>query len=749
MLDRGSTLSAGLVGALLATLAPVPLVAAAAAIPEAGHSEVVLLAQLAVLLAAGRLFGDLMQRLGQPAVMGQLLAGVMLGPSLLGLLSPAAEQALFPDSAEQRAMLDAIAQLGILLVLLLTGMETDLKLVRKVGRSSLVVAACGLSVPFACGYVLGELLPESLLPRPELRLVTSLFLGTALSVSSVKIVATVIREMEFLRRNIGQVIIAAAIIEDAIGWIIIALILGIAVHGKVDAIALGRSVVGTAIFLALSFTLGRRLVARLIRWTNDHMVVEVPVITAILVVMAFMSLTTHFLGVHTVLGAFVAGMLVGQSPILTRHVDEQLRGLITALFMPVVFAVAGLRANLNVLADPKLLAMTGGLVAVASIGKFAGAFAGGRVARLSGRESFAMGCAMNARGSTEVIVATIGLSMGALGEDLYTMIVGMAVITTLAMPPMLRRALARVPIGKEEQARLDREARDATGFVSAFERLLLAADSSMNGRFAAHLAGLIAGPRQILATVLKVEGSCGEAEPAPVEKLVESAAQKAREALPEHEQPEATIEVTTRSAPKTDRPAATEVEREARKGYDMLMVGLTPTFLDDGLTAPAISDAAQAFNGPLAIVDARGLHRKYATPSRFSILLPIRATSYSRHGAELAIELARASRSEIEALFVSEERGRRWTPRASFGGGLEDVALKDVVALAESHGIVVRTSVQRGRDPAAAILDVARRSRHDLIVLGVSRRLGDQLFFGETAAAVVAAVPCSVLLVAS
>jgi Kef-type K+ transport system membrane component KefB len=193
-----------------------------------------------------------------------------------------------------------------------------------------------------------------MLPNPEKRLITTLFLGTALSISSVKIVAMVVREVGFLRRTVGQVIVAAAIIDDTIGWIIMSLIFGLALHGGVDLPALAQSLLGTAIFLVLSFTIGRRLVFRVIRWANDRFISEVPVITAILVVTGLMALTTSAIGVHTVLGAFVAGILVGQSPILTRHIDEQLRGLIVALFMPVFFGLAGLTTNLAVLANTDL-----------------------------------------------------------------------------------------------------------------------------------------------------------------------------------------------------------------------------------------------------------------------------------------------------------------------------------------------------------------------------------------------------------
>src|SRR6516165_3780414 len=467
-----------------------------------GASESLFIAQIIVLLLVGRLLGEAMQRIGQSAVMGQLRAGVLLGPSIFGAIWPEAQQALFPAGREQRAMLEAVSGLGILMLLLLTGMETDLKLVRKARRPAITVSTAGVVVPLALGVTLGFFLPDSLLPHPEQRLITALFLGTALSVASVKIVATVVREMNFIRRKVGMTLLASAIIDDTVGWTIIAITSSLALHGKFNATILLQSVLGTGLFLLLSFTLGRRLVFGLIRWTNDTFVSEVPVVTAILVVMGVMALITHLIGIHTVLGAFVAGILVGESPILTRHIDEQLRGLVVALFMPVFFSLAGLNADLSVLRDPHLLLLTLGLIAIASVGKFSGAFLGGALGRLSGRESLALACGMNARGSTEVIVATIGLSLGVISHDLFTMIVTMAVVTTLAMPPMLRWALSRLPVHEEESARLAREAFEAKGFITNVERLLVAVDNSPNGKLALHLAGLIAGSRGITTTIL-------------------------------------------------------------------------------------------------------------------------------------------------------------------------------------------------------------------------------------------------------
>src|SRR5262249_12276285 len=372
------------------------------------------------------------------------------------------------------------------------------------------ISVAGVAVPFICGFALGQFMPQSLLPHPDQRLLTSLFLGTALSISSIKIVAAVVREMGFTRRNLGQIIVASAICEDSIGWVIIAITLGLAQAGTIDVMSVAKTVLGTAVFLIASFTFGRRIVYFLIRWTNDNFESDFPVITVILVIMGIMALITHFIGVHTVLGAFVAGILVGESPILSKHIDEQLRALILAFFIPVFFGIAGLSADLTVLKDAPLLLMTLGLIAIASFGKFAGAFIGGEFGGLTRREAFALACGMNARGSTEVIVATIGLSMGALTQDLFTMIGTIAVSAPLGMRPELAWAFGgggRVPLSKAEKQRLEHEEYEARGFVSNLERLLLAVDQSPNGKFAARLAGLLAGTGGIAITVLPLSDS--------------------------------------------------------------------------------------------------------------------------------------------------------------------------------------------------------------------------------------------------
>ncbi len=784
--------------ALAALLALPALAAAPGGNAHSGPSEVIFIVQLLALMIVGRLLGEGMLRLGQPAVMGQLIAGLLLGPSFFGFFLPDLQHALFPKNPEQKAMIDAVSQFGILLLLLLTGMETDLKLVRNTGRASIYASLMGILVPFGCGVALGELLPDSMLPDPEKRLITSLFLGTALSIASVKIVAMVVREMNFMRRVVGQVILASAIIDDTVGWIIISIIFSLALHGEIDPMSLAQSVGGTFIFMVASLTVGRRAVFFVIRWVNDNFMSEFAVITAILVIMSSMALITHAIGVHSVLGAFVAGILVGESPILTKHIDEQLRGLITAFFAPVFFGIAGLSADLTILADPKMAALTAGLIAIASIGKFGGAFIGAELGGLTKREGFALACGMNARGSTEIIIATVGLSMGALTQDLFTMIVAMAVITTMAMPPSLRWALARIPLRKEEKQRLEREEMEAKGFVPNLERLLLAVDDSPNGKFASRVAGVLAGAHGSPTTVLhivdaaKPQTADNENKVKPDTKALESrteqqkseakkevkssAKQAAADAKADKVQSEAEkkaenagaavkeaaeqIQKKQKKDEKTDAPLEITtivheapnpalIAEEAKKGYDLLVIGLEKTSTRGKEFHESVASIAKSFEGPLAITAARGeLLEK--PDGKLSILVPVNGTEPSRRAAEVAITIARANKAPVTVLYVAVRTRKRASRmrRSIRTRRHEEAILKDIISIADSYNVSVRTAVRADLAPDEAILKEMGRRKHNLVVMGVGRRPGEKLFFGDTAATLLEKSERSLLFVA-
>ncbi|MBR0955631.1 cation:proton antiporter domain-containing protein [Bradyrhizobium canariense] len=740
------------VGLVAAALVLTTIAASAEGGKSAGPSEFILVTQIVLLIAVGRGLGEIMQRIGQPSVIGELLAGILLGPSLFGWLWPEAQHAIFPKTPEQKAMIDGIAQFGILLLLLLTGMETDLKLVRKVGKAAIAISIAGILVPFACGFALGEFLPDALLPNPQARLVASLFMGTALSISSVKIVAVVVREMNFMRRNVGQIIVATAVIDDTIGWIIIAVIFSLASHGTLDIASVAKAVLGTLAFLAISFTIGRRLVSQLIRWANDNLVSSAAVITVILLLMSAMALITHLIGVHTVLGAFVAGILVGESPILTRQIDERLRGLISSFFMPVFFGLAGLSADLTVLRDPNLLMLTGLLVVIASVGKFGGAFVGGTVGGLNTRESLALASGMNARGSTEVIIATIGLSIGVLSQNLFTMIVTMAIVTTMAMPPMLRAALAKLPMTKEEEERLEREEFEKRGFVANLERPLLAVDESVNATFAAHIAGLIAGMRGLPITVLHVgkrakERAKDQEKGRDEEESPEAVVKKAAETVSAHGDGDAgSVDVVTR-ARRAELGEA--IADEARKGFDLLVIGIDKVAAAKDRFDRKVEDIAAKFEGPLAIVAAKGKHLKQPAPDALNILVPVSGSGVSKRGAEVAVALAQAGSGSLRVIYVATTRDKGAQRGASRGLSQEAGILKDASDLAARYDVDITTTLRANRAPEAAILREIETTDVDLVVMGVDRIQADHLSFGGVADAVLRQAKVSVLLISS
>ncbi len=734
---------------LILTLAPWAADAAGSA-AEKAPSESMFVAQILLLIIVGRLFGELFQRFGQPAVMGQLVAGILLGPSLFGWVWPSAHQLVFPGQG--MIMIDAVAKLGVLMLLLLTGMETDLKLVRRVGAACVSISITGVLVPFACSFALAQFLPASLLPETSQRVVAGLFLGTALSISSVKIVAMVIREMNFMRRNLGQVIISSAIIEDTIGWVIIAITFGIATNGQLELVPLITTVASVLAFILFSFTIGRRIVFSLIRWTNDYAESEYAVISMILAIMGVMALITNLIGVHTVLGAFVAGILIGESPILTDHIEGELRGVITALFMPVFFGMAGLSADLTVLADPTLALLTLGLVLVASVGKFGGAFVGGKMAGMSWMEATAVGCGMNARGSTEVIVASIGLTMGILSDDLFTMIVTMAVITTLAMPPMLRWALRRLPAGEEEKQRIDRETLDERGFVAKLERLLLTVDDSAVGKFTAYLAGLLGGANGMPMTLLRLQAgkaedekkgeNVPEAHVAEVEKGAEASAAVIRQG---DEGAVAKMHLASRSEFEA---TGKTIAEEARKGYSMLLVGLKNAVTSKGAFSKRVNDITGGFEGPAFIV-AKGTPggRMATLDTGSTILVPVNGTDVSRRAFDLALSLARPTGARVRALYVSRET-RGEGRRGSLATRREEAVLKDMVIMAERYGVEIQTAIRKRGAAQDAIIKEAEKGV-TMIMMGVTPRSGEDLFFGDTAARVLEKAAGPIVMVAA
>jgi nucleotide-binding universal stress UspA family protein len=339
------------------------------------------------------------------------------------------------------------------------------------------------------------------------------------------------------------------------------------------------------------------------------------------------------------------------------------------------------------------------------------------------------------------------------------MIVTMALITTLAMPPMLRWALARLPVSEEERERMKRDAFAERSFVGSFERLLIAVDESVNATFASRLGGLLAGSVGLSATVLHLVGRVresngqGQANAAAGEmpdESLKSAAESSKAATTTSTEADSPVaaDVIVR---RPDAPIGEAVAAEARKGYDLLVVGIDRPVLGDGRLVRDLADIAAGFDGPFAITDARGIHLERPLERRLRILVPVNGTETSRRALEIAASLAVASEGRLTALYVSNTRRRARGFSLERLRSIEDqeLILKDAAAIAEEHGAEARTIVTSGDAPEEAILRYARRARYDLVVMGVSRRPGERLYFGESTETVLQKSERSLLLVSS
>ena len=429
----------------------------------AGHDLLVFLVQVGLLLSVALVLGRLAARVGFPAVVGELLAGVLVGPSLLGHLTPELWHWLFPAPAAQANMLNAVAQVGMLLLVGVSGMHVDLRLVRRRGATAVRVSLGGLVVPLALGLALGCVLPAALLSPTTSRTTFVVFLGVAMSVSAIPVIAKTLLDMKLLHRNVGQLTLAAGAVDDAVGWCLLSVVSAMAI-GSVHGWQIALTVAEIIVFVLAIALIGRPVARFLFRLAGRSTDTGPTLATAIILIVAGAA-ATKALGLEPAFGAFVVGVLLNSTGVRASLDPARLAPLRTFVLWvgaPIFLATAGLRMDLTVLGNGTVLVCALIVIAAAVLGKFGGAYLGATRSGLSGRERFALGAGMNARGVVEVVVAMVGLQLGVLTTATYSIIVLVAIVTSLMSPPLLRRAMAGVDHTAEERIRELEHARWST-----------------------------------------------------------------------------------------------------------------------------------------------------------------------------------------------------------------------------------------------------------------------------------------------
>lgn len=396
------------------------------------HPLVLLLVQLGVILALSRGLARLLRPLGQPGVIAEIVAGIALGPSLLGWLWPGSVERLFPP--EGMPALSMVSQLGLVFFMFLVGLEFDPRLLQGRARSSIVISQAGIVVPFTLGALLAVPLHAAYAPANVGFWPFALFLGAAMSITAFPVLARILAERGLLRTGVGAIALACAAVDDVTAWCILAFVVAVA-----RAEGLGSAALTTAMALAyigLMWVAVRPMLARL--GPRGGRSVSVDLIAGIFLLLLLSAIVTELIGIHALFGAFLLGALMPREGGLVNALVAKLEDFVTIVLLPLFFAFSGLRTHVNLLDDPTLWATTAAIIGVATLGKFGGSMLAARFTGLGWREAGAIGILMNTRGLMELIVLNIGLDLGVLSDELFTMMVIMALVTTWLTSPVLQ-----------------------------------------------------------------------------------------------------------------------------------------------------------------------------------------------------------------------------------------------------------------------------------------------------------------------
>lgn len=403
------------------------------------HEVAVMLLSIGVLLTFARVFGEAARRLGQPAVLGEILAGVLLGPTAMGAIAPEWNGFLFPRSGPNALALDSLTTVAISLYLLVAGMEVDLSGIWRRGKTAFSVGVSGVAIPFALGFLFAWFAPGVLSATPGVdRLVFALFIAVVLSITALPVIVRILMDLNLYRSESGMIIVAAAVFDDIAGWVVFAIVLGMIGGAPVDGSGVVMTILIILGFTAAMLTVGRWLIHRALRWILAYTPSPGGVLGFSLSLGLLGAAFTESIGVHALFGAFLVGVAVGDSSHLEEQVRSTMSQFIGFIFAPLFFASIGLRVSFTQHFDLILVLV---MLAVILAGKIPGCALGARLGGSSWREAWAIGFGMMAKGSMGIILGLLALEQRVINERLFVAIVITSLVTSMISGPLMKRVL--------------------------------------------------------------------------------------------------------------------------------------------------------------------------------------------------------------------------------------------------------------------------------------------------------------------
>jgi Kef-type K+ transport system membrane component KefB/mannitol/fructose-specific phosphotransferase system IIA component (Ntr-type) len=400
----------------------------------------VFLVGLSLMLLTARLLGEGFAKIKQAPIIGEILAGILLGPTVLGALMPGFSAWIFPRIPEIQYTLDGITTLAVVMLLLVYGLEVDISVILRQGKTASLTSLFGVVIPFSIGFSLAYLFPHYLgLKEEGEKLVFSLFIGTSMAISALPVIARTLMDLNIFKSDVGLIIVASAMFDDLTGWIVFSVILGM-MGGPAHGLGVGERILVIFVFILFMLLVVRRILNKVIPYVQQNATFPGGILTFIFVLAFLCGALTEAIGIHAIFGAFILGVTIGDTAHLTERTREIVHQFVTNIFAPLFFVSIGLRVDFIANFDPALVTL---IVVIASVGKLLGCGLGARLGGMSRDEALAIGFGMNSRGAMEIILGLLALQYGLIEEKVFVALVIMALITSLASPPMMNLLLKR------------------------------------------------------------------------------------------------------------------------------------------------------------------------------------------------------------------------------------------------------------------------------------------------------------------
>lgn len=684
--------------------------------------------QAILIVVVSRLLGVGARRLGQPLVVAEIVAGILLGPSLLGWISPKALQFLFPASSLQ--LLGLTSQVGLVLFMFLIGLELDPRLLRGRGHTSVAISHSSIVAPFALGGLVAYAFYGELAPKGVSFTAFFLFMGAAMSITAFPVLARILVERRLLRSRVGVVAIACAAVDDVTAWCILAFVVSVArATGAVGAI---RTVVLALAYIAVMLWVVRPLLRR---WADrTKLGLTQNLVAGTLVLLLLSSWVTELIGIHALFGAFLFGTILPKESGFAPALAEKFEDLVVVLLLPLFFAYSGLRTEIGLL-DSAASWMTCGLIVLAACaGKFGGSAIAARITGLPWREASAIGILMNTRGLMELIVLNVGLDLGVISPKLFAMMVIMALVTTFVTTPLLAwiypasemlRELADEGAGPPSVS-VALRTRFTVLTCIAFERsgpalvTLAAALAGRDERRGRLYALRLVPPANRASFVLEQQS---EIEAAASGALAPAMARAAELAVPVR--PLAFVS----SEPAQDICDVADV-----KQADVVLLGWHKPLFGAAMLSGTVHDVMDHARSHVAVLVDRGLKQVGR------VLVPFVGTEHDKAALALARRIAENTGAHVTVLHVIAK------PDAPGDSHVDD-HVKETFREEGGHAYDVALKLVPHTEPSRAVLDEAANG-HDVVIIGIGRQWGlEHRSFGLQAEAILSRAPISVLVV--